>query len=137
MGKSFYNRSTRLWWGHCHLRIGSRSQVRLNKGVKFSCFQHIGKFIEFARVSRSLRAATLSKCLRRNFWGSDFYLNGQPKSAQNYNQQISKTTQNEGAYIYAVERGKIIPSERELKKLEKVLGVPLRREKQKTLLRRL
>ncbi|KAI4838967.1 hypothetical protein MKS88_002479 [Plasmodium brasilianum] len=107
--KSFYNRSTRLWWGHCHLRIGSRSQVRLNKGVKFSCFQHIGKFIEFARVSRSLRAATLSKCLRRNFWGSDFYLNGQPKSAQNYNQQISKTTQNEGAYIYAVERGKIIP----------------------------
>ncbi|KMZ80672.1 hypothetical protein PVIIG_03039 [Plasmodium vivax India VII] len=136
VGKSFYNRSTRLWWGHCPLRIGSRLQVRLNKGVKFSHFEHIGRFIEFARNSRSLRAATLSKCLRRKFWGTNFYFTGEPKTGENP-LQISKSTQNEGAYIYAVERGKITPSEWELKKLESVLGVPLRREKQRTLLRRL
>ncbi|SCP04268.1 conserved Plasmodium protein, unknown function [Plasmodium ovale] len=137
MGKSFYNRSTRLWWGHYHLRIGSRLQVRLNKGVKFSHFQHIGRFIEFARNSRSLRAATLSKCLRRNFWGTNFYYNGTPKGGEKSQQHISKTTQDEGGYIYAVEKGKITPSKWELAKLESILGVPLKRERQKTLLRRL
>ncbi|CRG99809.1 conserved Plasmodium protein, unknown function [Plasmodium relictum] len=133
MGKSFYNRSTRLWWGHCHLRIGSRLQVRLNKGIKYSHFEHIGRFIAFAR---SLRAATLSKCLRRNFWGTNFYYDGKPKTEEN-SQQILKSSQDEGGYIYAIEKGKIIPSEKEMKKLESVLGVPLKRERQKTLLRRL
>ncbi|CRG95346.1 conserved Plasmodium protein, unknown function [Plasmodium gallinaceum] len=136
MGKSFYNRSTRLWWGHCHLRIGSRLQVRLNKGIKFSHFEHIGRFIAFARRSRSLRAASLSKCLRRNYWGTSFYYDGKPKTEENP-QQILKSSQDEGGYIYAIEKGKIIPSEKEMKKLESILGVPLKREKQKTLLRRL
>ncbi|CXI02147.1 conserved Plasmodium protein, unknown function [Plasmodium berghei] len=136
MGKSFYNRSTRLWWGHYHLRIGSRLQVKLNKGIKFSNFQHIGRFIEFSRNSKSLRAATLSKCLRRNFWGTNFYYTGKPKTDQN-SQQIMNNSQDEGGYIYAVEKGKITPSDIELKKLEKVLGVPLKRQKQKTLLRKL
>ncbi|KYO03236.1 hypothetical protein PGSY75_0312000 [Plasmodium gaboni] len=136
MGKSFFNRRSKLWWGHCHLRIGSRLQVRLNKGVKFSHFEHIGRFIAFARQSRFLRAATLSKCLRRNFWGSDFYYDGKPKSKENP-QQIFKNSQDEGKYIYAIEKGKITPSISEIKKLETILGVPLKRNKQKRLLRKL
>ncbi|EUT92295.1 hypothetical protein PFAG_00432 [Plasmodium falciparum Santa Lucia] len=53
-----------------------------------------GRFIAFARQSRFLRAATLSKCLRRNFWGSDFYYDGKPKSKENP-QQIFKNSQDE------------------------------------------
>ncbi|ETW45680.1 hypothetical protein PFMALIP_06259, partial [Plasmodium falciparum MaliPS096_E11] len=34
-------------------------------------------------------------------------------------------------YIYAIEKGKITPSISEIKKLETILGVPLKRTKQK------
>ncbi|KNC37853.1 hypothetical protein PFLG_02623 [Plasmodium falciparum RAJ116] len=63
----------------------------------------------FTRQSRFLRAATLSKCLRRNFWGSDFFYDGKPKSKENP-QQIFKNSPDEGKYIYAIEKGKITPS---------------------------
>ncbi|VWU51288.1 conserved protein, unknown function [Hepatocystis sp. ex Piliocolobus tephrosceles] len=88
------------------------------------------------KASKSLRAATLSKCLRRNFWNTNFFFNGQPKTGDKIKNN-SKTSQDEGAYIYAVEKGKITPSDKELQKLEMILGVPLKRKKQKTLLRRL
>eukprot|EP00921_Rhytidocystis_pertsovi_P003841 GHVQ01006655.1.p2 GENE.GHVQ01006655.1~~GHVQ01006655.1.p2 ORF type:complete len:115 (+),score=5.16 GHVQ01006655.1:98-442(+) len=106
------NKVTICWSGKVHLRVGSRTQIKVNKGFTPQQFKTFGQALEFARSSRNVRPETISEYVCRGRWGKNL-----------------------ANYCLAMEKGHILPSPKEAEKLEKLLGVPLRKKKKTQLLR--
>lgn len=123
MGKSHWILRARQWWGSPHFRIGTRTQIRANKGYRPAQFESLGKALEFVRWSQGLRASILGEFLNRGCWGQQLQRGW----------KASKT----GNFIFAIEKDAILPSKADQVKLEELLGLPLSRPKQKRLFRRL
>lgn len=87
-----------------HLRIGSRTQVRPNKGFKVTDCQSVGEAIEFARKFRGFSRYQLSA-----FMGKRDYIPDKP-----------------AIYVSLMEQNMLNPTPLDYVKLKTYLGVDLR-----------
>ncbi|KFG64402.1 hypothetical protein TGPRC2_248490A, partial [Toxoplasma gondii TgCatPRC2] len=64
--RSLYSRVSQRVWSTLHFRVGSRGQVRTNKGFKPTAFPHLGAALFFARMSKGLTRDSVEKFVRLN-----------------------------------------------------------------------
>ncbi|EAN31473.1 hypothetical protein TpMuguga_04g00121 [Theileria parva strain Muguga] len=60
MVRSGINVFGKQWWGRSHLRIGSRTQPRPNKGFKLSTLKSVPKTVEYFRWWKRIRRGNLA-----------------------------------------------------------------------------
>ncbi|PFH38156.1 hypothetical protein BESB_004970 [Besnoitia besnoiti] len=111
--RALYSRVSQRVWSALHFRVGSRGQVRTNKGFKPTNFPHFGAALFFARHSKGLTRDTVEKFVRLNV-----------SEAQ---KQEMKSWR--GGLVNSIEKGTCIPSREVQSRLEQVVGVPLTRRK--------
>ncbi|KEP65653.1 UNVERIFIED_CONTAM: hypothetical protein HHA_248490 [Hammondia hammondi] len=119
--RSLYSRVSQRVWSTLHFRVGSRGQVRTNKGFKPTVFPHLGAALFFARMSKGLTRDSVEKFVRLNV-------------SEAQRQEIKNWP---GSVVRSIENGACIPSRELQSRLEQVVGVPLTRRKKRAGNRRL
>ncbi|CDJ43149.1 hypothetical protein, conserved [Eimeria tenella] len=112
--RSLSSRISQRLFGRVHFRLGSRIQIRVNKGFKPQQHESLGAAVFFARWSKHLRAATVGNFVKANI-----------------SKEASAAIPNGAVFVRQVEKGEVTPSKECQKELERILGVQLARHKRR------